>query len=509
MDEKKKKKKAPRDTNWRSFSVDVFVSSSWQHDPTKGKGENKRLKDAERKQRYALERRIITSLELYRYVCRQIFCVEVLADCAAAKVGFRKLALNYSDTLVTKLQLTEDQKKSVKTILDQNKKALEEKFKAGAQSPVELLANVSRSAEDELKAVLTSEQMDIWRTEENTYSYVIPDRPEAKKILEDLFEIREKAALFYEMRSYILRVLAPNWKSATWDSARLVTERTYKGVDPEFGVTRSWAILQGVRNLGRMASVPLVINHRCFKVDKHSITFGWDHDIGEVEFKVMHLDGARWALWNSFATGKLEVKEVQLNTVKTEDGPKLVLRIAYKKESKVFEKIAERSIEVNFDDTGIMVYMRDGKEVPAAGLPLDDVRKVFLSYAAALASIDELKIQDEKLLALVRACGSFGECRRGEGVPQTAKAYQRRRNKLAQLRDKRVKDWNHRWSLKILSTAEAWKCGKIVVFGPPEKVCGRPWQWFNFKFNLDYKAQERGITVQYLEPPELELNLEV
>ncbi len=502
---KSKTKKKKEERIMRAFSVDVYIPSSHAHDPFKTTEENERLKDEEKLFRRKLENKIVNSLLLYRSVCRKIFNIQILADCVAANVGYRMAALLF-ENIRDCLSLSKDQKSKVKAILAEHEKALDVAFRTEFVTPSEVLARIGRSVDNKLKDVLDADQFALWKSEDRMlYFYSVPQNEESKKILEDLFAIRDKQALFYSMRSYVLKYLAPDWKSATWDSARLVTEKVYKSKHPIKLTSRCWDILQQVSDFPRMERVPLTINFRNYTVEKHKITFGWDYDIGDVTFNVGKLDGGRWALWNDFANGKLKAKQVELTyEVSVKKGKQLKIRVSYEKEAKIYIPEKGRSMEVNFDAEGIKMFIRDGKIVPAHGLPLDELKVYPLSFLGAVDAIDEIKRLDEKLLAKLRSCGSFREQRRGEGVPKAAKRYQRSRRILTERRDRRVKDWNHRWTKKIIANAEIWRCERIVVFDVPEKLNGRPWQWFAFKFDLTYKAEEKGCKVEFLESPKAE-----
>jgi hypothetical protein len=253
-----------------------------------------------------------------------------------------------------------------------------------------------------------------------------------------------------------------------------------------------------------MDRVPLVVNKKYYRVDGKKVRFGWDHELGEIEFTVGNLDGSRWALWKSFVEGKTNTNQISFTVEHKKGKPVMMLRIPYEKSAEKYERDENRSLEVNFDDEGIKIYMRDGKVIPAKGMPIDDVRKVPLAFDAAVSGIDAIKHRDEKLLAELRSCGSFSECRNGEGLPKAAKAIQAKRRALSEFRSDRVREWNNRWARRIMSTARLWKCSRIFVFDVPESLKKRPLQWFNFKFKLSSDAKLCGCEIVFLTSPTVE-----
>lgn len=482
--------------NWLSFSVEVFIPSEYTPVKTDSQEEKDRKEAEDKKRRDDRKQEIINSIQEYRHVCRQILGLKFLAMCATAKVSYKQSALIYNDALVEKVGITKDQQASIKKILNQYKTKLKAVYDQTYQNPREVISAIESAAEAELSTILDAEQMKKWRDSKAIYFQSKPLNEETTKLLEDLFEVQESAHL-YSMRRYILNYLAPSWMSATWDSARLAVHKVLKAKHNITKITAAWDYLQGNRILGRMNSVPISINKRSYHAEGHRIKLSWDHDIGEVELLVRKLDGSRHWLWKAFVAGRLNANQVGLTWKKTKRGPTLVIRISYEQPSKAYQQKEGRSMEVQFEEDGITMRMRDGKYVPARGMPVDDVRSFKLSYHAAILGVDQLKQQDEKILKYIRSCGSFYDCDHGEGVPQASQSLNNRRNKITVLRDRRVKDWNHRWTAKMVSTSELWKCEKIIVWDVPKNLKGRPWQWFQFKFDLEYKAKIKGVAVEF------------
>ena len=288
------------------------------------------------------------------------------------------------------------------------------------------------------------------------------------------------------------------WHSYVWDSLRRKVWSLWQAKDPQFQkAARGWLVLQGVRRLPVMNGIgietPAVYVR---KLDHHSVELQWDHEIGPVTLHFTKLDGGRWAVWKAILEDRYKIGSVTLNYRRTKKGPQLKLYMPYKYRRKKRDISPKRSIEVSFDhDTGITVTMLEGKHDSQAAVPPDDLRKVVLPFAAAISGIDQLKTQDETLLAKLRACGNRGECRRGQGCPAAANAFVARRKKVSLQRERRVKDWNHRWTSRIAAVAESWQCGKCVLFDIPETIRKRPWQWFHFQQMLQYKLHELGCTM--------------
>jgi hypothetical protein len=449
------------------------------------------------------QNKIFNFLTIYRDVCRQIFSVKILADCASTKYAFKCASLAYSKEMKEKLQLTSKQAKQAETALSKYKKELEGIYKNEFTNPSEVLQRINDASIQKMAEILNADQLNEWKKIDATYFYVMPQAETSEQLLNDLFEINGKAFL-YAMRRYVINFLSPTWKSWVWDNARAEALKVYKSKDPIKKITRSWAILQQIGRLARMDRVPLVVNKKYYKVDSKKVRFGWDHELGEIEFTVGNLDGSRWALWKSFVEGKTNTNQISFTVEHKKGRPVMMLRIPYEKPAEKYERDENRSLEVNFDDEGIKIYMRDGKVVSAKGMPIDDVRKVSVDFVAAVSGIDAIKHRDEKLLAELRSCGSFSECRNGEGLPKAAKASQAKRRALSEFRSDRVREWNNRWARRIMSTARLWKCSRIFVFDVPESLKKRPWQWFNFKFKLSSDAKLCGCEIVFLTSPTVE-----
>jgi IS605 OrfB family transposase len=137
----------------------------------------------------------------------------------------------------------------------------------------------------------------------------------------------------------------------------------------------------------------------------------------------------------------------------------------------------------------------------------------YLDASAVVPQLFSLRAQRNKLLGCLRACGSRFARTPEQGSPPSREHFSKRLDALSERRNNFVKHWNHRWTAQVIQIAIQWNCGTIMVMNLPSckpknqpqtspetiGIINQAWQWSDFKFKLDYKAQEKGIQTSYVD----------
>lgn len=309
--------------------------------------------------------------------------------------------------------------------------------------------------------------------------------------------------LMYPCREQV-KEMAPTWASYLHDQVLADVKTLWTGKDPHIPTSYGSLFLNSERRLKQLTSLPITLHRTKAKIkfENHRVAFEWDKAIGPVEWKVRRLDGGRYGRWRAICEGKLEHRSLKVRAKRSREfGWRVFLDIPFVSDVKPKKLNPKRVAELNFLDTGDMVLtLRQGHR-SSKGIPVDDVRKEAISVAAAIAGVDQKKIQDERLLMLLRACGRRGECRRGEGNSKAARSYSRRREGLSISRAKQVKSWNHAWSKRVVARLVNWDCGGLIVFDVPATLNARPWQWHQFQESLKYKCEDAGVKLTFSDSP--------
>jgi len=321
--------------------------------------------------------------------------------------------------------------------------------------------------------------------EDEKKGIVVKPGKAAKEILESAFGVTGKAHL-YELRLWI-RQLHPSWMSIVPESMhRDVISPKWRGKDPEFPkATNGYLLLNGVRSMARFEHIGIPIKNTVPKLQEHSVMIKWDYDIGEVNFRLGRLDGARYHFFKNIRD-KTEGWKLGATYINERDG-KIFLTISGTipdKESVVDET---KSIAVSFGEVPEMFINCDG------GHAFHGDKISVFETVDGLASLRLIAERYEKCRE------SAGNPRRRWGSRKIFKGVQGRIHNLAERREQYIKDRNHLWSRRIVDNARRWKCGNIVIVNVPEReLFGHPWNWTGFKFDLQYKAKEIGASVKYV-----------
>jgi hypothetical protein len=313
-----------------------------------------------------------------------------------------------------------------------------------------------------------------------------PDNDKSKQLLA-LATGKEGKALAYELRDYVLREQWPTVLSFVWDSIRRDVTTVWSSGDPEYPqAARGYLALQGARGVAqfqrRGIGFPLATGRP--KLNGHTVTLKWDHDVGAICFSVPRLDGGRYAVWRA-----LRDKEEgwSIGTIYLSERDRLIFAtVTYSRPPSLADVDPKRILRLAFGEEMESFLGLAGPH----GAPTYDS----ISGAAALAWLQRS----------LRRRQDFEERRQAAGSPRQPWGNRRdyglnteRLQRLTLLRQRRISDWNHAWTRRIVSRAVSWRCGTIRVGKEPEDFFGQPWNWTGFFQDLEYKSCERGILVDY------------
>lgn len=298
------------------------------------------------------------------------------------------------------------------------------------------------------------------------------------------------ANLGYDMRSWFFDELYPEAKSFVWDSARRAVATTWTSGDPEFPkVNQGYLALQGARGTAKFMRRAIAIDHRHGPIlDRRTLMLHWDHTIGPVEFALAKTDGGRWQVWDHIRDG---VPGWELGTVY------LTERYSKKHGSVISADLSHQRPDRQADvDPARVCRLTIDQANPAA----------FLTLSAPDGDSDVITGHDvEAWLTLQLARKQELELRRAScGNPNAPwghrKAWLANQDVLSRAthqRERRAAACNHFWSLRLVSRAALWRCGKLEWTQPEPNslLFGHPWNWTSFAKSLAYKTEDRGIAV--------------
>jgi len=334
-----------------------------------------------------------------------------------------------------------------------------------------------------------------------------PTRDDMKAKLAAVFG-KEGKAFLYEFRNEFCRLLK-GWNTAHVDVLRLEVGSKMKARDPHYAASREWLALQGVRLPPAMQHIGMTFKLAQTPLSKwsdHSVLLNWRTDAPPIEFRWTRLDGSRWSILRRIIAGEIEFRQIELSL--NDKGMRLrvpyVVPMKKAQGAKTLEVgFATAKGEGQFDDMLIVTRIRDAELTNPWSFG-DQVHRGSLSTSAAVDMIDRLKGRSESKLYLRRACGSKRQMRRGEGLPKAAESYDAVLNRIACLRSRVQRDWNHRWSKAVVADAVRWGCSTILVFDQPSEIRMRPWCWSEWLNQLKAKAEVEGIAVEVAKSPKLE-----
>jgi len=305
----------------------------------------------------------------------------------------------------------------------------------------------------------------------------------AKEILETAFGVTGKAHL-YELRKWV-RDLHPSWMSIVPESIhRDSISPKWRARDPEFPTaTNGYLILNGARAFARFEHIGIPMKNTVPKLSGHSVFLKWDYEIGEVEFRLGRLDGARHHFWRNVRDGEYKLGTTYVN----ERDNKIFLTIS--------ATIPDRECVVD-TKTALTVAFCD--ESPEAHITVSGPQAFQGDKVSVYEAIDGLASMRLIAERYEKCRQSAGNPRRIWGSRKMFRGVQERISNLAVRRERYIKDRNHLWSRRIVDNARRWGCGQVVVVNVPEReLFGHPWNWTGFKFDLEYKAKEIGAVVKY------------
>lgn len=324
---------------------------------------------------------------------------------------------------------------------------------------------------------------------------------------------------FYEMRSWIaerLHGLSGDFP----DFAMMAVKTWWFGKDAEFPkASKGWLALQFSRRPPVFMHLALPFKgprYNGCRLDDHSVFLKIDQTNGsnaadtgklkEIEFKLTGKDGKceaeRYYIWKNLVSGLWRA-----GTCFLAEGDKgWRFRVTYyRPKNRAVQADNGRQLEVAFTtqpESFISLSLGSGHK-PSRGKPVDDLLKYDVSIISAWHQLLRLQKQQERIKGDRRSCGNKNGAD-GSGFPAAFKAESVRGERLTKARTNMAKGWNHHWTSKIVERARIWNCSEIVVHDMPQPVdpkvpdvtkglLGHPWQWANFKFDLEYKCKDEGV----------------
>ncbi len=320
-----------------------------------------------------------------------------------------------------------------------------------------------------------------------------PNNERCKQLLAlALDKMKEGGELYkapvYEVREYILKNLAPNWKPFVFDSLRQDVYSRWKAPDTEFPkAQRGYLSLQGARGVAKFQRIGIGFPQLTAKprLEGHSIFLDWDREIGEIEFKFEKLDSHRFWVWRqitenpAWSAGTVFLKEI--------DGV-LNIGISYDRPAVISDADPGRVLKVTFSDQIDSLIRMSGPDGEAS---YDSI-----SVAAALGGIDELRKLREYY---EKRKSSTGAKNKPWGVRNAFVDVAKTLNNVTVRRERQCKDWSHRWTKRIIDNAKRWRCKTVEIHDlPKEEMLKRPWGWHQFKLFAEYKTKEIGCNLVFL-----------
>lgn len=315
---------------------------------------------------------------------------------------------------------------------------------------------------------------------------VKPDTNAAKKILVDTFDKDGKAHL-YQLRNFVRKEEAPEFKSFVWDSIRADVSSKWLAKDPEFSnAKRGWLLLQTARTITWFHHIgigfPLLTANP--KIENHVITLFWDTNIGPVNFIIPPLDSSSYYIYKCIrekiegwkpGTIFLNERDRRLHILLTYSCP--VKKENIDKHKKLF---VEFTNQIN---AFITMY---GERAFKGNI---------ISAEEAIGWLLELKKIQECYDNRKKAAGNPNK---PWGFKIAYRAMKQRISNLTNRRKNGEKDRNHVWTRRIVDAAVRNECGTVIVKNIPSgELFGEPWGWYQFKNFLEYKMNEVGGKVEY------------
>lgn len=320
---------------------------------------------------------------------------------------------------------------------------------------------------------------------ENEAVKVKPSTTRAKKLLEEVYNIKGKKAHLHELRKW-LRELHPSWKSIVPESVHIAVSERWRAPDPEFPkAKRGYLTLNGARAFANFRRRGITLKHKVPKLEPHGFRAKWDFEIGEVKFRFAKMDSSRHYIWRCLY-GKVEGWKCGTIYLKHDDG-KLSAVVTYTcpDPPKELDPTKTLYIECSRDPQNLITAHTDdrwsGEIINGTGVLawLSEKEKVYQRYVSQLASFDMRQAKKQR-----------------KGLKKRINVHTCRRKDYEQTS-------NHTWTRRLAEIAKRKQAGNVVVLNLPEKTLGEyPWAWAQFKKFLNYKIGDIGGTVKYVKSDE-------
>jgi hypothetical protein len=460
-------------------------------------------------------RRLSDAIREYRFVVRRLYVIYFMAEVAGARITKNK-----------------DDRITIEPLTDRSKELLSILFR----THILYINRPDKKGKIKVHKVIALNLNDNgdYYTYERRGEIVTVKKADVVKIVQP--EI--KSAMGYELRSYVLDVLCPHWKSFMWDAARRDLDTLWTSDDPSVKATKGFLTLQTERNLAKCQhlGMPILWTRSIrsnAKFDKRlMLTVGWGQ--GEpltlrVKKRRGKLDPGRSYVWHMIcmAVSKIEnTPDDQLESLVVDEGYEpgtfrlnsdgsgdFSLQLPYRVPPIQVKPLDQkRSLELAFTTDPkqfFMLSIHDGD-----GLTVLDLKQhKELSVEAILPKLESIQINSEKIRQRMGACGNRYEIRTGGGHKKARDKWAGSLSKITEYRDNLVKTWNHLWTKRIVHMCKQLDCGTLIVHSMPKQVqggkdeppspsqglLGWKWQWYNFEADLKYKTKMNGISLKKIE----------
>lgn len=330
------------------------------------------------------------------------------------------------------------------------------------------------------------------------YMEVVPHSKDVDQMIRKVFggSAGKGKKPFYGIRNYA-RSFCESWKAIIGESIQHnIVSTKWTSPDPEFPKAKTgFLVLNGPRAFAKFMRIGIPMKNTEVKIGNRSLTMKWDFKLGPVEFKIGKMDGPTQFKWKNIESGNWKLGCVYIKELDDRDentgkkrGRKISLLVSYTAPKRDFDINPEKTMTVSFGDDPEMFINCAGQEKFEGSV---------ISVVEALSQLDSMDIIAEKY-RLQKA--SAGNPRRVWGSKTAYFGIQKKVSNLTRRRSNFSKDRNHLWTRNIANNALRWNCGDVVVINcPKEEMFGHPWGWFMFKKFLEYKLDEIGAKVRFVE----------
>lgn len=405
-------------------------------------------------------RAIVDDIKRFRSACRQSFCMMMMAYIAGAKI----------EEHANGLRVTPDNERAKFILSNTMDMSVHQRTKPAVSKALKTVAAIlgSLPEREKLSDAMTKKLDDMLQS--------LTDAATRHNWAEDISI--QGAASTYEIRDWVLKDLLFGWEPFCFDSLRRECVSIFHAKDPEHEkATRGWLMLQGARKLSFFSRIgiefPIITG--AHKFGSNSITLKWLKD-KEYAFKILQMDPARWQGWTDARDGRYPLGSLLL-----------------------YERDGRLRITIPIQRTGHTHGLNPSRTAVAV-VENGTIRTIAHGHVD-IVRIDAAVFQ---MLRLKKQSDHFDQAKRPTGSPVkkwgAKQAFRSEADRLYRITLRRTdaqKDWNHRWTRRIVDVAIRSGC-KSISLKLPEKAELKnniPWSWSQFRNFMEYKCKLAGIAI--------------